>query len=772
MDRKIVEKPQKYNGDIKNFITWQGKMKNYLNTQDFRWKAILDSIEEFGSTALKVDDYIKIARKNDIVDHLEIFSQQLFMYLDNFTESTANLNIITNGEEKSFETWRKLSDLGRSRRPEHLLKLHSEILHPAQNLPVKNLEVAIQTWEANVLYFETIDPNSQKVDEREKRVILRSMCPKDLREHLEEECSKFDTYEKIKTEIGDWVHRKIGVNLSGAIPGALNILGEPSGAAGEEDAFEFEFSGDVYADHAMLVNALVNKKILKPGKGSGYGKGKGKAGLKGGKGDSQTEPKTCHNCGSPDHFIRDCPQPKPPKGDPKGKGSGRGKGGGKYGGYLAYYPWRDWKNWQGWFPSKGEKGAGKSEQVNVLSPGQRLSQLAQQAQDSYWNQEQHYQGQYQEYEYEGIAAGKGKILSLVEKKPDVRKSQDNPGNQFESYNKEDIMKRFTEVKKRKMPKVSKWKKLPREDTPKELYSTLCKFQALRGDDEHEASDVDAAAPATAPAPPSPIASAVPRKRKKADRGTIKAQASVVDEVAFRKPCGCSGEGLCDSKDDEKSSPPRDSKLKSVVPWESTLTSRRAKLQGIEAVRSGDEATQGGNHETSARTQALNMFVKMKEAKEEQERETLNVVREGGWEKIRAIVDSGASVPVFPPWMGKDYEVRESRASKAGVRYQVANGAEVDNLGEKIMPVMTREGTMRGYISQIADVTSALQSVRHLHASGHVVVFDGPDSFMLNKLTGEANKIEDDGTSYVLETWVVPPDDYRKMTGQDFGRPHP
>jgi hypothetical protein len=169
---------------------------------------------------------------------------------------------------------------------------------------------------------------------------------------------------------------------------------------------------------------------------------------------------------------------------------------------------------------------------------------------------------------------------------------------------------------------------------------------------------------------------------------------------------------------------------------------------------------------------LNMFVRMKEAKEEQERETLNVVREGGWEKIRAIVDSGASVPVFPPWMGKDYEVRESKASKAGVKYQVANGAEVDNLGEKIMPVMTREGTMRGYLSQIADVTSALQSVRHLHASGHVVVFDGPESFMLNKLIGEVNKIEDDGTSYVLETWVVPPDEFKQMTGQDFGRPHP
>ena len=49
------------------------------------------------------------------------------------------------------------------------------------------------------------------------------------------------------------------------------------------------------------------------------------------------------------------------------------------------------------------------------------------------------------------------------------------------------------------------------------------------------------------------------------------------------------------------------------------------------------------------------------------------------------------------------------------------------------------------------------------------------NYVLNeaKITiGEVNNIGDDGTSYVLETWVVPPDEFRQMTGQDFGRPDP
>ena len=101
--------------------------------------------------------------------------------------------------------------------------------------------------------------------------------------------------------------------------------------------------------------------------------------------------------------------------------------------------------------------------------------------------------------------------------------------------------------------------------------------------------------------------------------------------------------------------------------------------------------------------------------------------EGKWERIRAIMDSGATVPVMNPRTGRHYKSSESVGSKAGVMYACANGDTIPNLGEKALPVVTREGSVHGYVSQLADVTTSLQSVRHLHKSGHVVIFDGPDS---------------------------------------------
>ena len=73
----------------------------------------------------------------------------------------------------------------------------------------------------------------------------------------------------------------------------------------------------------------------------------------------------------------------------------------------------------------------------------------------------------------------------------------------------------------------------------------------------------------------------------------------------------------------------------------------------------------------------------------------------------------------------------------------------------MLPVITAEGTLRGFSTQVADVSKPLQSVRHLHKSGHVVVLDGTDSFMVNKFSGEINEIVDDGINYLMNMWIVP-----------------
>ena len=76
-----------------------------------------------------------------------------------------------------------------------------------------------------------------------------------------------------------------------------------------------------------------------------------------------------------------------------------------------------------------------------------------------------------------------------------------------------------------------------------------------------------------------------------------------------------------------------------------------------------------------------------------------------WEKLTAILDSGASVTVVPPHVGRDYEITRGDAAAAGVRYEIADGNEIPNLGEKLLPIMTREGTWRSLKAEVADICS-------------------------------------------------------------------
>ena len=139
-----------------------------------------------------------------------------------------------------------------------------------------------------------------------------------------------------------------------------------------------------------------------------------------------------------------------------------------------------------------------------------------------------------------------------------------------------------------------------------------------------------------------------------------------------------------------------------------------------------------------------------------------------WEKLTAILDSGASVTVVPPQVGRDYEVTRGDAAAAGVRYEIADGNEIPNLGEKLLPIMTREGTWRSLKVEVADISRPLQSVRSLIKTGHRVVFGGGDDgcfhYIENIITGEINAVEDDGSNYFM-TYSIAPKAQASFAGQ-------
>ena len=142
----------------------------------------------------------------------------------------------------------------------------------------------------------------------------------------------------------------------------------------------------------------------------------------------------------------------------------------------------------------------------------------------------------------------------------------------------------------------------------------------------------------------------------------------------------------------------------------------------------------------------------------------------GWERLQMILDSGASVSVVPPSVGGAYEVVRGKAAMAGVKYEIADGSQIPNLGEKLLPIVTRENTWRGIKVEVADIAQALQSVRSLVKTGHRVVFgDGPDGtahYIEHNVTGEVNWVEDDGLNYLM-TYLIAP---KEVAG--FTRPAP
>ena len=130
-----------------------------------------------------------------------------------------------------------------------------------------------------------------------------------------------------------------------------------------------------------------------------------------------------------------------------------------------------------------------------------------------------------------------------------------------------------------------------------------------------------------------------------------------------------------------------------------------------------------------------------------------------WEYLKFIQDSGATATVIPPNVGKAYEIQQGNASRAGVTYEVANGEDIQNFGEKLMPVVTAEGTWRGLRAQVADVSNALQSVRTLAKAGHMVLLgdgdDGDGNYIVNKITGELASVKDGGVNYLLGLYIAP-----------------
>ena len=133
---------------------------------------------------------------------------------------------------------------------------------------------------------------------------------------------------------------------------------------------------------------------------------------------------------------------------------------------------------------------------------------------------------------------------------------------------------------------------------------------------------------------------------------------------------------------------------------------------------------------------------------------VNTVGKEEWVEIDVAVDSGATETVMSaePLDGV-IDITEGPALARGVKYEVANGVEIPNLGERKFVGVTEEGVARSLTAQICAVNKTLMSVSKVAKAGNRVVFDDDGGYIEDKSTGERIWMEQIGGMYHVEIGV-------------------
>ena len=193
-------------------------------------------------------------------------------------------------------------------------------------------------------------------------IILIKMMPADgrnpIQRYLRENLAKFKNYDDLEEEL----HKELFRREAETDKGGINQLEDIEGEKEKDAQWPEEVWQDAWSPDYGWVQALENKR---PREGEEEGnpeakvrKGDGKAN-KGGKGKGKDSNNgksrgkvTCWQCGSADHYQRDCPK------------GGKGKGAVFPAAWASWRPTPTWpiptpSHWRSWIPRLGKGGKAK-----------------------------------------------------------------------------------------------------------------------------------------------------------------------------------------------------------------------------------------------------------------------------------------------------------------------------------------------------------------------------------------------------------------------------
>ena len=131
------------------------------------------------------------------------------------------------------------------------------------------------------------------------------------------------------------------------------------------------------------------------------------------------------------------------------------------------------------------------------------------------------------------------------------------------------------------------------------------------------------------------------------------------------------------------------------------------------------------------------------------------VADDKWFEIDVAVDSGATETLMAEsTLAGVIDITEGAAFKRGATYEVANGEEIPNLGERKFLGYMEDGAVRGITAQVCAVNKTLMSVNKIANKGNRVVFDDDGSYIEDKTTEDRTYMTQVGGMYSLKMWGV------------------
>ena len=110
IDKKDVEKPQKYDMKPASWRLWSIKFATFLTRRDARWKKVLGAVQKHDGVVKgkPVDDIVEdgIFRDLNLFAYRDIFKEQLFEYLESFTTGMAHSLVMAGQAKGVLEAWR------------------------------------------------------------------------------------------------------------------------------------------------------------------------------------------------------------------------------------------------------------------------------------------------------------------------------------------------------------------------------------------------------------------------------------------------------------------------------------------------------------------------------------------------------------------------------------------------------------------------------------------------------------------------------------------